>query len=188
MAGRCARAQRLMTEARLRSARVGPAITIEPMQPSDWPDVERIYEDGIATGLATFETEAPTWDGWDASHRAECRFVARRDGRVVGWVALSRVSRRHVYRGVAELSVYVAEDARGIGVGTALLGAVIPASEGAGIWTLQAGVMAVNEPSLALHEKMGFRRVGVREGFGQDVNGVWHDVVLLERRSGVVGV
>jgi phosphinothricin acetyltransferase len=93
-----------------------------------------------------------------------------------------------VYRGVAELSVYVADDARGIGVGKALLAAVIPASEECGIWTLQAGVMAVNEPSLALHEKMGFRRVGVREGFGQDVNGVWHDVVLLERRSRIVGV
>jgi L-amino acid N-acyltransferase YncA len=164
------------------------SIEIAPMQPSDWADVRRIYEDGIATGLATFETEAPTWEAWDASHRPECRFVARRDGRVVGWVALSRVSRRHVYRGVAELSVYVGEEARGIGVGRALLDALIPASEDAGIWTLQAGVMAVNEPSLVLHQRMGFRTVGVRRGFGQDVNGVWHDVVLLERRSRVIGV
>ena len=163
------------------------SIDIAPMDATDWAAVKRIYEDGIVTGVATFETQAPTWDAWHASHRPECRFVARRNGEVVGWVALSRVSRRHVYRGVAELSVYVAEEARGIGVGRALLDALIPASEAAGIWTLQAGVMAVNEPSLALHERAGFRVVGVRQGFGQDVNGVWHDVVLLERRSRVVG-
>lgn len=173
------------------AAAVEPArgsTAIAPMQPTDWADVRRIYEDGIATRLATFETEPPTWEAWDASHRQDCRFVARRDGTVVGWIALSRVSRRHVYRGVAELSVYVAADARGSGVGRALLQALIPASEEAGIWTLQAGVMAVNEPSLALHERAGFRVVGVRQGFGQDVHGVWHDVVLLERRSRVVGV
>jgi phosphinothricin acetyltransferase len=164
------------------------SIEIAAMQPSDWPAVKRIYEHGIETGLATFETQAPTWEEWDAAHRAECRFIARRDGELVGWVALSRVSRRHVYRGVAELSVYVAAEARGTGVGRALLETLIPASEAAGIWTLQAGVMAVNEPSLALHERAGFRVVGVRQGFGQDVNGVWHDVVLLERRSTVIGI
>jgi L-amino acid N-acyltransferase YncA len=164
------------------------SLEIAAMQASDWPDVKRIYEEGIATGRATFETAAPEWDAWDAAHRAECRFVARRGGRVVGWIALSRVSRRHVYRGVAEVSVYIAAEARGSGVGRALFQALIPASEAAGIWTVQAGVQAENEASLALHARMGFRRVGVRERFGQDTTGVWRDVVLLERRSANVGV
>ena len=176
-----------MAEATWPQSHATATVEIAPMQPADWPDVKRIYEDGIATGLATFETQAPTWEAWDASHRHECRFVARHDDRVVGWIALSAVSRRSVYRGVAEVSVYVARDARGVGVGRALFEALIPASEAAGIWTVQAGVMAVNAPSLALHERVGFRTVGVREGFGQDVGGVWHDVVLLERRSNVVG-
>jgi L-amino acid N-acyltransferase YncA len=162
-------------------------LEIAAMEPSDWPDVRRIYEEGIATGRATFETQAPEWEAWDASHRRECRFVARRDGRVVGWIALSAVSRRQVYRGVAEVSVYVGEEARGSGVGRALFERLIPDSEAAGIWTVQAGVQAENEASLALHEAMGFRRVGVREGFGQDAEGVWRDVVLLERRSKSVG-
>jgi L-amino acid N-acyltransferase YncA len=162
-------------------------LEIAAMEPSDWPDVRRIYEEGIARGRATFETQAPEWEAWDASHRRECRFVARRDGRVVGWIALSAVSRRQVYRGVAEVSVYVGEEARGSGVGRALFERLIPDSEAAGIWTVQAGVQAENEASLALHEAMGFRRVGVREGFGQDAEGVWRDVVLLERRSKSVG-
>ena len=163
-------------------------LDIEPMDTADWPDVRRIYEEGIATGRATFEAQAPEWDAWDASHRRECRFVARRSGRVVGWIALSAVSRRQVYRGVAEVSVYVAEDARGTGVGRALFERLILASEAAGIWTVQAGIQAENEASLALHEAVGFRRVGVREGFGQDASGVWRDVVLLERRSRTVGL
>jgi L-amino acid N-acyltransferase YncA len=162
-------------------------LEIAAMEPSDWPDVRRIYEEGIATGRATFETQAPEWEAWDASHRRECRFVARRDGRVVGWIALSAVSRRQVYRGVAEVSVYVGEEARGSGVGRALFERLIPDSEAAGIWTVQAGVQAENEASLALHEAMGFRRVGVRQGFGQNAEGVWRDVVLLERRSASVG-
>jgi L-amino acid N-acyltransferase YncA len=162
-------------------------LEIGAMEPTDWPDVRRIYEEGIATGRATFETQAPEWEAWDASHRRECRFVARRGGRVVGWIALSAVSRRHVYRGVAEVSVYVGEEARGSGVGRALFERLIPDSEAAGIWTVQAGVQAENEASLALHEAMGFRRVGVRQGFGQNAEGVWRDVVLLERRSASVG-
>jgi L-amino acid N-acyltransferase YncA len=167
-----------------------PATTrleIVAMEASDWPDVRRIYEEGIATGRATFETSAPEWEAWDASHRRECRFVARRAGRVIGWIALSAVSRRHVYRGVAEVSVYVAVEARGSGVGRALFERLIPESETAGIWTVQAGVQAENEASLALHEAVGFRRVGVREAFGQDAAGIWRDVVLLERRSESVG-
>lgn len=164
------------------------SVAIEPLTPDDWPAVRRIYEEGIATGRATFETAAPDWEAWDEGHRADCRFVARRGGDVVGWIAVSRSSRRAVYRGVAEVSVYVAEDARMSGVGRALFDGLIRASEAAGIWTIQAGVQADNEASLALHERAGFRRVGVRERFGQDAMGQWRDVVLLERRSRVVGV
>jgi phosphinothricin acetyltransferase len=162
--------------------------TIDAMQSGDWPAVHAIYEQGIATGLATFERAAPNWDAWDRSHRRECRLVAHdADGSLVGWAALSHYSARAVYAGVAELSVYVAGSARGRGVGRALLGALIDAAEAAGIWTLQAGVMADNAASLALHEKLGFRRVGIRERIGRDVTGRWRDVVLLERRSSVVG-
>ncbi|HKG56273.1 MAG TPA: GNAT family N-acetyltransferase [Candidatus Limnocylindrales bacterium] len=162
-------------------------IAIDVMAPADWPAVRAIYEEGIATGTATFETDSPSWEQWDAAHREECRFVARRDGDVVGWIALSRVSKRHVYRGVAEVSVYVAAAARGSGIGRALFDALIPASEAAGVWTIQAGVIADNERSLRLHQRAGFRRVGVRERFGRDRDGQWRDVVLLERRSAVVG-
>jgi L-amino acid N-acyltransferase YncA len=165
------------------------AMTIEAMTADDWPAVRAIYEDGIATGLATFELAAPEWEAWNHSHRPDCRLVARdRAGAVIGWAALSRYSPRAVYAGVGELSVYVATSARGQGVGNALMVALIAASEVAGIWTLQAGVMADNAASLALHEKFGFRRVGVREGIGRDSSGRWRDVVLLERRSAVVGV
>lgn len=163
------------------------AVAIKPMTARDWPAVRRIYEEGIATGHATFETAAPAWDAWDSSHRADCRFVARRGGRIVGWIALSRPSRRAVHRGVAEVSVYVAADARGSGIGRTLFEALIPASEAAGIWTIQAGVLADNAASLALHVRAGFRRVGVRERLGRDGAGRWRDVVLLERRSAVVG-
>ena len=162
--------------------------TIDLMQAADWPAVRAIYEEGIATGLATFERSAPSCDAWDRSHRHECRLVARNsDGAVVGWAALSHYSARAVYAGVAELSVYVAQRTRGAGVGRVLLGALIEASEAAGIWTLQAGVMADNAASLALHEGLGFRRVGVRERIGRDATGRWRDVVLLERRSAIVG-
>ncbi len=164
-------------------------ILIEPMTHDDWPDVHRIYQEGIETGDATLEREAPDWDHFDRSHRHDCRFVARfaRRGPVVGWTALTAVSARRVYAGVAWESVYVAAEARGRGVGRALLESVIAASEAAGLWTLQAGVMAENRASLALHRRVGFRRVGVQRGLGQDVTGRWRDVVLLERRSVVVG-
>jgi phosphinothricin acetyltransferase len=167
-------------------ARLG--ITIGSLAASDWPAVRAIYDEGIATGVATFETGAPSWTAWDAAHRPDCRLVARTaDGTVVGWVALTPVSDRRVYSGVAELSVYVSARARGQGVGRALLEALVVASEGAGIWTLQAGIQAENEASLVLHERCGFRRVGVHERLGRDAAGVWRDVVLLERRSSVVG-
>jgi phosphinothricin acetyltransferase len=157
---------------------------IEPMDPADWPAVRRIYAEGIATGDATLEREAPDWDHFDRSHRRDCRFVARAEpgGPVLGWVALTAYSSRRVYAGVAWESVYVGADARGRGVGRALLEAVIEASEAAGLWTLLAGVIAENDASLAVHERVGFRRVGVQRALGRDPNGRWRDVALLERR------
>jgi phosphinothricin acetyltransferase len=158
---------------------------IRDLRPDDWPEVARIYEQGIRTGNATFDTSAPEWDAWDFAHEAEHRLVAVEVGRVVGWAALSPVSDRSCYAGVAEHSVYVAEDARGRGVGRALLTALIESTERAGIWTLQAGIFPENEPSVALHLALGFRVVGVRERLGRS-HGVWRDVLLLERRSEVV--
>ncbi len=162
--------------------------TIEPMTAADWPSVCRVYEEGIATGIATFERAAPNWEAWDRDHLKSCRLVARvPGGEVLGWVALTPYSSRRVYEGVAELGVYVAAGNRGRGVGKALLEALVAASEAAGFWTVQAGVIAHNEASLALHEACGFRRVGVRERIGRDLAGRWTDVVLLERRSQSVG-
>jgi phosphinothricin acetyltransferase len=160
---------------------------IRVMQPGDWTHVRAIYAEGIATGDATFEIAPPEWSQWDAAHRGDCRLVAAGQDGVVGFAALSPVSARAVYRGVAEASVYVAERARGIGVGTALLAALIDASESAGIWTLQAGVFPENHASLRMNERAGFRVVGVRERIGCR-DGRWRDVLLLERRSAVVGV
>ena len=164
-------------------------VSIQAMTVDDWLDVRRIYSEGIATGDATLEREAPDWGHFDRSHPTECRFVARDDsGTVVGWTALGGYSARKVYGGVAWESVYVAEGARGAGVGRALLVALLPASEMAGYWTLLAGVLAENAPSLALHERVGFRRIGIQSRLGQDASGRWRDVVLLERRSTVSGV
>ena len=164
-------------------------VSIQAMTADDWLDVRRIYSEGIATGDATLEREAPDWGHFDRSHPTECRFVARDDsGTVVGWTALGGYSARKVYGGVAWESVYVAEGARGAGVGRALLVALLPASEMAGYWTLLAGVLAENAPSLALHERVGFRRIGIQSRLGQDASGRWRDVVLLERRSTVSGV
>jgi L-amino acid N-acyltransferase YncA len=162
-------------------------LVTEELKPEDWPTVRAIYEEGIATGNATFETQVPVWEDWDASHLRDCRLVARRGGHIVGWGALSPVSGRCVYAGVAEVSVYVAAAARGQGIGKRLLQALIEVSERQGIWTLQAGVFPENEASIALHESCGFREVGARARIGQ-LRGVWRDVVLLERRSEVVGV
>ena len=163
---------------------------IEPMTTADASAVIRIYAEGIATRNASLERTAPDWAHFDRSHRADCRFVARRDpgGDLLGWTALGNYSPRAVYRGVAWESVYVGAEARGLGVGRALLEALIPASEAAGIWTLLAGVLADNAASLVLHERVGFRQVGVQHGMGQDAAGRWRDVVLLERRSSTVGV
>jgi phosphinothricin acetyltransferase len=167
-----------------------PAVRIAPLTREHWPAVRRIYADGIATGDATFEREAPDWNHFDHSHRPECRLVAldASTGAVLGWTAISLTSSRVVYAGVAWESVYVAEAARGAGIGRALLEALIQESEAAGYWTLQAGVMAENAASLALHERVGFRVVGVQHRIGRDATGRWRDRVLLERRSPIVGV
>ena len=158
------------------------------MTPDDWPNVRAIYLEGIATGNATFETDAPSWDAWDRAHVADPRLVARdADGSVLGWAAVTPVSGRCVYAGVADLSVYVSAAARGRGVGRALLTALIQSSERAGIWTLQAGIFPENAPSLALHRACGFRDVGRRERIGK-MHGVWRDVLLLERRSVSAGI
>ncbi len=160
--------------------------TITELEARHWPEVARIYAEGIATGNATFETEVPSWQGWDAVHLARHRFVALRDGSVVGWVAAAAVSDRCVYAGVVEGSVYVAAGARGQGVGQALLERLIASTERAGIWTIQTGIFPENEASIRLHERVGFRIVGRRERLGKH-NGLWRDVLLLERRSPGLG-
>jgi L-amino acid N-acyltransferase YncA len=167
------------------STTTASSVETRDLRPLDWPEVERIYAEGIATGLASFETESPTWERWDAAH-TEIRVVAELAGRVVGWCALSPVSDRCCYRGVAEESVYVAAWAQGKGVGRALLEEVVARSEAAGIWTLQAGIFPENSSSLRLHLGCGFRLVGVRDRLGE-ADSRWRDVLLLERRSEVVG-
>jgi len=160
----------------------GP-ISIQPMTEADAAAVLAIYAEGIADGNATLETTVPDWAHWHTAHRRDCRLVARIDGMVVGWSALGRYSSREVYRGVAWERVYVPAIARGRGVGRALLERLIVVSEEAGVWTLLAGVLVENRASLALHERVGFRRLGVHERLGMDRTGAWRDVVILERRS-----
>lgn len=163
------------------------ALVIAPVVASDWEAVRSIYAEGIATGEATFETAVPGWSDWDAKHLAGCRLAARRDDRIVGWTALSGVSDRPVYRGVAEVSIYIAEAERGAGVGKALLTAAVEASERAGIWMLQGVMFPENAASVRLHRACGFREVGNRCRIGQ-LRGKWRDTLLMERRSEVVGV
>ena len=152
------------------------------MKPTDWPAVRAIYEEGIATGNATFETTAPDWPEWDAKHLPHCRLISHEREEILGWAALSPVSSRPVYRGVAEVSIYVAERARGRGFGRALLDALILESECHAIWTLQAGIFPENTASIELHRSAGFRVVGHRERIGQMPDGTWRDTILLERR------
>ena len=161
------------------------AVNLRELRPDDWPTVREIYEEGIRGGDATFETETPSWEHWDAVH-PELRLVAERAGSIVGWAALSPASPRRCYRGVGEVSVYVAEAARGDGLGRALLDALVEGSEQAGYWMLTAGVFPENEASIRLHKACGFREVGTRERLGR-LHGTWRDVVLLERRSRAVG-
>jgi L-amino acid N-acyltransferase YncA len=156
------------------------------MEDEHWDAVRSIYLEGIATGDATFETEAPDWETWDSGHLRECRLVATQGDRVIGWVALSPVSRRSCYSGVAEHSIYIAGSARGRGVGKALLAELVARSEGAGIWTLQTSIFPENGASIAIHRACGFREVGRRERIAQ-LHGVWRDTVFMERRSRLVG-
>jgi phosphinothricin acetyltransferase len=159
---------------------------IEPMTAEDWEQVRAIFEEGIRGGNATFETSPPDWEQWDQAHLPFCRLVARRAGAVVGWAALTPVSTRKAYAGVAEVSLYVAEKARAKGVGAALQEELTRQSEANGIWTLQGVVFAENVASLALLRKTGFREVGRRERISQ-LDGRWRDTILLERRSPVIG-
>ncbi len=162
-------------------------IQLKSLTPDYWPAVRRIYLEGIATGNGTFEIEAPSWEKWDSSHLPNCRLVAQEESKVLGWAALSPVSSRRVYAGVAEVSVYVAEAARGRGIGKSLLSALIDSSEDRGLWTLQAGIFPENAVSIALHKSLGFREVGRRERIGK-MGDQWRDVVLLERRSSKAGI
>lgn len=157
------------------------------MEQEDWPAVRVIYQDGIETGQATFETAVPSWADWDAGKLLSCRFVARLRGVVVGWAALSPVSRREVYAGIAEVSIYMASGVRGQGLGRALLQALVESSEQAGYWMLQAVMFPENEASVALHTACGFRVVGKRELVACH-RGIWRDTILMERRSRIVGV
>jgi len=161
-------------------------VQISAMQKNDWKSVKDIYREGIETGIATFETTVPSWEEWNRNHLEDCRFVARMDSQVTGWAALSPVSNRCVYQGVAEISIYVSKEVRGRGVGTRLLRRLIEASEKTGIWTLQAGIFSENEPSIKLHKKCGFRVVGRRERIGK-LDGDWKDIILMERRSVSIG-
>jgi L-amino acid N-acyltransferase YncA len=162
-------------------------IVTDPLRQADWEIVRSIYLEGIATGNATFETDAPDWETWNRNHLSFARLIARSGGDIVGWAALSPVSSRRVYTGVAEVSVYVAESARGTGAGRVLLASLIEEAERNGIWTLQAGIFPENAASIALHKSCGFREVGRRERIGT-LRGVWRDVILLERRSRTIGV
>lgn len=158
------------------------SLRLAPLEPQHWEAVRRIFQDGIDAGMATFEAEPPDWAGWNAAHRADSRLVALAGDTVVGWAALSPVSARTAYVGVAEVSVYVARARQGQGVGRMLLEALVGAAEAAGIWTLQAVVFPQNAASLGLHRQAGFREVGRRERIAR-LRGAWQDTVLLERRS-----
>jgi L-amino acid N-acyltransferase YncA len=156
------------------------------MLQTHWPAVRNIYLQGIATKQATFQTDSPSWEDWDQSHVDNLRYVAVLNGQIVGWAALSPVSSRCVYAGVCEVSIYVQEGNRGQGIGATLLQSLITNSERNNIWTLQSGIFPENISSIALHEKFGFRKIGLREKVGK-MDGIWRDVLLMERRSKLIG-
>ncbi|WP_404450985.1 N-acetyltransferase family protein [Virgibacillus necropolis] len=162
-------------------------VLINEMQDKDAEQVLVIFQQGIETKNATFETKVPTWEAWDRGHISSCRLVAREGDQMIGWAALSPASSREAYVGVAEVSIYLRLDSLGKGVGSRLLGEIIEESERHGFWTLKSGIFPENKTSIALHEKFGFRVLGTQERIGQ-MDGVWRDVVQMERRSEVVGV
>jgi L-amino acid N-acyltransferase YncA len=161
-------------------------IVFRQMVANDWSDVAEIYRQGIETGNATFQVQVPSWEEWDKEHLKACRIVAVNENKIVGWAALSPVSGRCVYAGVAEVSVYVSNSFKGQQIGTKLLERLISESEQQGLWTLQAGIFSENIPSLQIHKSLGFREVGYREKIGK-MNGIWRNTVLLERRSKTIG-
>lgn len=162
-------------------------IVITEMSFADWNSVREIFVEGIRTANATFRTEAPSWDEWNDDHLTNCRFVAKQNGAVVGWVAFTSISTMCAFSGVVEVSIYIASTAAGMGVGSKLLQHIIDSSEQKQIWTIQAMIFPENIASLNLHKKFGFEEVGTRKQIGR-LNGIWRDVVLLERRSNMVGV
>lgn len=162
-------------------------IEIKKMKPNDWEAVFSIYLEGIATGLATFETTVPNYETWNKAHLTDCRLIATENNEVLGWSALSPVSSRCVYGGVAEISVYISKKSRGLGIGKQLLEQLILESESAGIWSLQSGVFPENIGSIKLHENVGFRYIGKKERIGK-LHGIWKDNLLFERRSKKVGI
>lgn len=157
-------------------------IAITNFTKENWPIISEIYRQGIATGTATFETQIPSWEQWDAAHITSCRFKAEMNNEITGWAALSPVSKREVYRGVAEVSIYIASNFRKLGIGKLLLQHLIKASEAEGFWTLQAGIFSQNKASIALHKILGFREIGFREKVAK-LHDIWYDNTLLERRS-----
>lgn len=163
------------------------SLILDKMQGEDWEQVKSIYLEGIETGNATFQQTTPSWKEWDESHLSACRIVVRSNGQVLGWAALSPVSSRCVYAGVAEVSVYVRQNQQGKGIGSLLMECLIKSSEQIGIWTIQAGIFPENQSSIGLHKKWGFKEVGLREKIGR-MNGVWRDVLFLERRSDIIGI
>lgn len=162
--------------------------TIEKMNESDWEEVSKIYLEGINTGISTFQNSIPTFEDWDKGHIKPCRLVAKSDGKVLGFSALSATSSRCVYSGVAEVSIYIGENYRGLGIGKALFIALIKLSEEHNFWTLQSGIIKENTASIELHKKFNFRVLGIREKIAKMDTGIWHDVVLMERRSKLVGI
>ncbi len=181
---------RNMVSARNREMHLGsmkPDYLIEYMTPDSWPDVSRIYQEGIVTKQATFETKVPAWEAWDVAHRKDCRLVARLNNKIVGWAALSNVSSRCVYAGVAEVSIYIDAEFRGQGIGNLLMEALVTASEEQGIWTLLSGIFPENIASLHLHRKHGFITLGTEDRIGK-MDDTWRDVVKLQRRSKVAGI
>ena len=157
-------------------------ITITNFTQEDWPVISEIYRQGIATGIATFETQIPSWEQWDATHITSCRLKAEMNNEITGWAALSPASKREVYRGVAEVSIYIASKFRKLGIGKLLLQHLIKESEAQGFWTLQAGIFSQNKTSIALHKALGFREIGFREKVAK-LHDIWYDNTLLERRS-----